>query len=87
MPIIRIVFRNKSLHGSKRSANITFLNCFCEDADFFMEDFGFRERLFRRVNAGMPGGLRLGGIDEQFFIEFFSGTEAGELNRNIFFRN
>jgi len=30
--------------------------------DFFLEDFGFRERFFRRVNAGMTGGLRLGRV-------------------------
>ena len=65
MPIIRIVFRNEPLHGSKRSANITLLNCFCEDADFFLEDFGFRERFFRGVNAGVSGGLGLYGIDEE----------------------
>jgi hypothetical protein len=36
--------------------------------DFFLEEFGFRERFFGRVNAGVSGGLRLCGIDEEFFI-------------------
>ena len=45
----------------------------------FSRTSDFRQRFFRRVNAGMPGGLRLGGIDEEFFIEFFAGTETGEL--------
>ena len=68
LSIFRVIFRNKSFHGSKRSANITLLNCFCEDADFFLEDFGFRERFFRGVYAGMQSGLGLCGIDEEFFI-------------------
>jgi len=33
------------------------LNCFTEQLDFFLEDFGCRQWFFRRVNAGMPGGL------------------------------
>jgi hypothetical protein len=33
-----------------------------------VEDFGFRERFFRGVNAGMSGGWRLCRVDEEFFI-------------------
>ena len=68
MTIFRVIFRNKSLHGTQRGAEITFFNCFYEQLDFFLEDFGFKERFFRRENTGMFGGLGLGGIDEEFFI-------------------
>tara|TARA_B110000881_G_C18231258_1_gene343954 strand:- start:212 stop:349 length:138 start_codon:yes stop_codon:yes gene_type:complete len=40
-----------------------------------MEDFGFRDRFFRGVNAGMPGGLRFGGINEELLIVFTSITQ------------
>jgi len=33
-----------------------------------LEGFGFRDRFFRGVNAGVPGGLGLCGIDEEFFL-------------------
>jgi hypothetical protein len=32
-----------------------------------LEDFGFRERFFRRVNAGMSCGLGFCGLDKEFF--------------------
>jgi hypothetical protein len=35
-----------------------------------MEDFGFRERFFRGVNAGVSGGFGLCGIDGVIQIIF-----------------
>ena len=44
----------------------------------FFEDFGFRERFFRIVNAGMLCRLRLGGVNEELLIVF-------HLNNSICF--
>ena len=70
-----IVFRKEQLHGSKLSAHITLLNCFCENYDFFFNYFGFRQMYFRRENVGMLIRLRLGGINEALLIVFLNVSQ------------